>query len=208
MLARAELYYALSECYKEPVADLARQVADKTLYQVIANGFAALQITFALESLALDGSADQVLEQLKRAYYPLFVIPPYNVLPVESVFKSWSMDGESEILGSSQGYIMGPPAVDMLRRYQARDIAIPHFFKDYPDHLALLLEYGGLLCEEGDTSELAQFVATHLDSWIETFRDEVFARSTDPFYRTVVAATVAFVRYERAQFQIAEVCDA
>ena len=91
---------------------------------------------------------------------------------------------------------MGPPALDMLERYRVRGIEIPPFLKDHPDHIALLLEYGGLLCEANDPG-LPDFVASHLDGWIETFGEEVCAATESPFYRAVAATTVAFAQYER-----------
>ncbi|MFQ5857455.1 MAG: molecular chaperone [Anaerolineae bacterium] len=244
---RAELYFALSECYKEPAEAFARDVAGGVLYQVMADGFQALGIpedtsilrqvlrqaqegpqdtaglSTSLELLYIAGSPETVLQTLKRAYYPLFVIPPHFVLPVESVFKEWA--GEDGFLTGSRDMIMGPPATDMLRRYQAQGIVIPQSFKDYPDHLALLLEYGGLLCEEegkwkeerGKGKEevkmeegfhppssilhLPSFVAAHLDTWIEEFAEQVCSRSETPFYRTVVSATVAFVQAERQHLE-------
>jgi TorA maturation chaperone TorD len=196
----AELFYALSECYKEPSADFAYDVAAGNLYQVMADGFTALAIKEDLVGLRLSASPQDAFQTLKRAYYPLFVIPPRFALPVESVYKEWA--GEGNFLAGSQGMIMGPSAVDMLQRYKQRDIAIPRTLRDYPDHLALLLEYGGLLCTENDQRALAQFVAAHLDDWIERFRDQVYACSQSAFYRTVATATVAFVQYERRLIQV------
>lgn len=197
---RAELYFALSECYKEPVEAFARDVADGVLYQVMADGFRALGLSAHLEPLRIAGAPQAVLQTLKRAYYPLFAIPPRFVLPVESVYKEWA--GEGGFLAGSRDMIMGPPATDMLRRYQARGILIPQSYKDYPDHLTLLLEYGGLLCEEGDSDALGEFVAGHLDAWIEEFAEQVRSRTKSTFYQSVAEATVVFVQAERARLEI------
>ncbi len=200
---RAELYFALSECYKEPSDAFARDVAEGVLYRVITEGFRALgrpSTTLVLEPLHIADTPEAVLQTLKRAYYPLFVIPPRFVLPVESVYKEWA--GEDGFLTGQRGMIMGPSARDMLRRYRAQDILIPKRFKDYPDHLALLLEYGGVLCEEGNSHALGEFVASHLDAWIEEFAEQVRARTGSPFYQTVAEATVVFVRVERERLQI------
>lgn len=195
MDARAELYFALSECYKEPAEAFARDVAEGVLCRVVTDGFRALGIAQDVGALHVAGSPEGVLETLKRAYYPLFVIPPRFVLPVESVYKEWS--GEGGFLAGSRDMIMGPPATDMLRRYRARNILIPQSYKDYPDHLALLLEYGGLLCEEGDTDELQEFVATHLDTWVEEFTVQVRECTESSFYKAVASATLTFVQAER-----------
>lgn len=193
--SRSDLYFALSECYKEPTETFAGDVAQGILYQVVADGFRDLEIVAELEALHIAGTPKAVWQGLKRAYYPLFVIPPRFVLPVESVFKEWT--GENDFLAGERGMIMGAPALDMLRRYQARGIVIPPHLKDHPDHLALLLEYGGLLHEANDLEELAAFAAAHLDGWIEEFAEQVHSRTTNPFYQVVVAATVAFIQAER-----------
>lgn len=195
MELEAELFYALSECYKEPSLDFAQDVAEGNLYQLMSEGFTALGIAEDLTGLRLAAPPAEGLEVLKRAYYPLFVIPPRFALPVESVYKEWA--GEADFLAGGQGMIMGPPAFDMIERYRVRDIAIPEILKDYPDHLALLLEYGGLLCTEHIRDALAEFVATHLDGWLEEFKAKVYECSQSSFYRTVASATVAFVQYER-----------
>lgn len=197
---RTELYFVLSECYKEPEETFAREVAEEILYQVMVDNLQALGIDQDVEGLRIPGSPEEVLQQLKRAYYPLFVIPPRFVMPVESVYKEWA--GEDGFLAGSRGMIMGPSAMDMIRRYQARGIQIPRLYKDYPDHLALLLEYGGLLCEAGNVEELREFVASHFDDWIEEFAEQVRSRTESLFYKTVVEATVAFVQSERTRLGI------
>ncbi|MFQ5847012.1 MAG: molecular chaperone [Candidatus Methylomirabilales bacterium] len=198
---RAELYFALSECYKEPSQDFAREVAEGILYETVTEGFVALGIREDLQALRIPSPPDVTLNTLQSAYYPLFVISSTVVLPVESVFKD--RGGEGGLLAGARGMIMGPPAVDMLRRYQAQGVLTPKGFKDYPDHLALLLEYGGLLCQAEDPA-LGQFVAAHLDGWLEEFKENVHACTEDAFYRAVASATVAFALYERGDLRQGE----
>lgn len=188
---RAELYFALSECYREPSLDFAGAVGEGAVFETVRERFAALGIRGGPDALRIQGPPEAVLRALREAYYPLFVVPPRFVLPVESVFKPW----DEGLLAGARGLIMGPPAVDMIRRYRARGLAIPDAFKDRPDHIALLLEYGGLLCEEDDPA-LDGFVADHLDGWVEEFRVEVHACTADEFYRGVASATAAFVLAE------------
>lgn len=194
---RAEVYFALSEAYKEPAPELAAAVADGSLAQAVA---AACPQEAA--SLRLAGTAEQVLADLRRAYYPLFVIPPRFVLPVESTFKEWG--GEDGFLAGERGLIMGPPAADMLRRYRERGLEVDASMKDYPDHLCLLLEYGGLLCAAGEEEELREFVAAHLDGWVEELAAQVARLTAHPFYLGLARATVAFVRGERVRLDVPE----
>jgi TorA maturation chaperone TorD len=199
---RAEVYFGLSECFKEPTLGLARDVASGLLRDVLSQAFAELGLILEADGLREVGTEEEVLDRLCRAYHALFTVPSSRfVLPVESVFKEWRA---GEGLAAASGMIMGPPALDMLERYRIRGLEIPAEMKDYPDHLALLLEYGGLLCQDGDLQEHRKFLASHLDSWIETLASQVEERSEVPFYGVVARALGAFVRAERRDFGLAE----
>ncbi len=143
------------------------------------------------------GEPAKVFDSLKEEYYPLFMGPfPPFALPVESIYKAWASEGATPLVEpSARGMIMGDPAVDMLRRYQHGNIRIPEAFKDAPDHLALLLEYMGLLCEAG-REEQRNFVRGHLD-WIPEFRRVIHQCSKSRFYRCVADATEGFLAYEQ-----------
>lgn len=192
---RADVYFALAECFKEPTQEFARDVASGLVRDVLARACSELGLPIDADGLQETGAPDTVLSRLLTGYHALFTVPSASfVLPVESVFKEWRA---GEGLGAGAGMIMGPPALDMLERYRARGLEIPSEMRDHPDHLALLLEYGGLLCEEGDRDELREFVATHLDQWIELLAAEVERLSGLPFYRDVARALRAFVEAER-----------
>lgn len=195
---RAEGYELLSECYKEPSWSFAADVAWGRLEAELRRVFGALEIPLGAD-LTVAGPVDAVLDRLSREYHALFSVPSleHYVLPVESAFKNWSA-GSPLLDVPVTGLVMGPPAVDMLRRYAARGLSRPRAFKDWPDHLTLLLEYGAWLLRTQDLAEWSDFVHAHLDGWVEALRDEVWAKSHSPFYRAVTAATVAFVEAERA----------
>ena len=197
MNTRAELYFAFSECFKEPSVEFATDVASGTIQQVVTEDFERLNITADLDlpALRLEGEPEEVWVRLKRGYHPLFSVPPHFVLPVESVYKVWSENGS---LAGARDMIMGPPALDMRKRYRALGIEIPRRFKDQPDHIALLLEYGGLLCEANDRAAQRNFVATHFDDWIEQFEEEVRQIAKSDFYRVVTSATLRFIEHERS----------
>lgn len=194
---RAEGYALLSECYKEPTRAFASDAAAGRLDAALAAVFRSLHVAEP-PKLAPPGDADGVHAEITRDFHALFSIPSLEhfVLPVESAFKDWTQ-GSPLLDERVTGLIMGAPATDMLRRYRARGLEIPGGFKDWPDHLVLLLEYAGFLCERGEVEEQREFLATHLDTWVESLRDEVRAKSTSPFYRAVADATVAFLQAER-----------
>ena len=106
-----------------------------------------------------------VLATLRNAYQRAFEgpLPPY-VVPVEGVYKPWTSDPECRLaMAGATGYLMGDPAVDMIKRYQAHDLLIPDRYSSMPDHIALELEYLGFLFVNGDETSQLQFLATHLD---------------------------------------------
>lgn len=195
---RAEVYFGLSECFKEPTPGLARDVASGLLRDVLTREFAELGLVLEADGLREAGTEEEVLERLCRGYHALFAVPSSRfVLPVESVFKEWRA---GEGLPAGAGMIMGLPALDMLERYRARGLQIPEEMRNYPDHLALLLEYGGLLCQDGNPQAQREFLASHLDSWIEALASQVEEGSDIPFYVAVARALRAFVRAERRDF--------
>lgn len=199
---RAEAYFALSECFKEPTTEFARDVASGLLRDAISEASSALGLTFDVDGLREAGAEGEVLDRLRGAYHAIFTVPSSRfVLPVESVFKEWRA---GEGLGAALGMIMGPPALDMVGRYGARGLGVPGEMKDYPDHLALLLEYGGVLCQEGDLQGQREFVASHLDQWIEALADQVQHLSEIPFYRAAAGALRVFVQAERRELGLPE----
>ena len=92
---------------------------------------------------------------------------------------------------------MGDPAVEMINRYRMAGIEIPQIYKDTPDHIAILLEYASLLCENIEKEERECFVSYHFD-WVEELRKDIHKYSESTFYRAVVDITVDFIQYERA----------
>lgn len=192
---RAEAYAALSECFKEPTPAFAADVVSGLLAEVVAAALADTGLTVDLADLREDGSASAVLARLGEAYHALFSVPSRRfVLPVESAFKEWA-GGEG--LAGVMGLILGPPALDMAERYRHRGLEVPREMKDTPDHLALLLEYGGLLCAEDAVAERREFVASHLDRWVEAFVEQVETVADHPFYRAAARTLGAFVEAER-----------
>lgn len=196
------MYFALAECLKEPTREFACDTASGLLRDVISEAFSELGLTFDADGLREAGAEGEVFDRLRGAYHALFTVPSSHfVLPVESVCKEWRA---GEGLGAASGMIMGPSALDMAGRYRARGLQVPGEMKDYPDHLALLLEYGGLLCQEGDLQGQREFVASHLDVWIEALADQVQQLSEIPFYQAVAGALRVFVQAERRELGMPE----
>ena len=199
------IYAALSECFKEPSEEFADDIASGRFEEVIKEGLSLLNIPVpgeTLRSLSLitvDEFTDKIIgvyKKLKADYHSLFF--PLYVVPVESVYKEWSTtDDVTGGMKGEKGFIMGDPAVEMINRYRMAGIEIPQIYKDTPDHIAILLEYASLLCENIGKEERACFVSSHFD-WVEELRKDIHKYSESTFYRAVADITVDFIQYERA----------
>lgn len=199
------IYAALSECFKEPSEEFADDIASGRLEEVIKEGLSKRNIPVSsetLKSLLMTkeyGFKDDIIsiyEKLKADYHSLFF--PLYVVPVESVYKEWSKtDDVTGAMKGVKGFIMGDPAVEMINRYRMAGIEIPETYKDTPDHIAILLEYASLLCENIKREDRASFVSGHLD-WVAELHDDIYKYSESNFYRAVADITVAFIQYERA----------
>lgn len=209
------VYAALSECFKEPCIEFAEDVAGNRLYEVITEGLMGLDIPVLPDAIKglrgdnpmmgpmvgpmvdKDEAILNVYRRLREAYYSLFL--PLYVVPVESVYKAWK-EGKDE-----KGYIMGDPAIEMKKRYGMAGIEIPEIYKDTPDHIALLLEYASLLCENLEEESRAGFVSGHLD-WVEDLRNDIYKYSESHFYRAVADVTVSFLKGERSNLLAGRRC--
>lgn len=190
------IYAALSECFKESSEEFADDIASGRLEEVIKEGLSQLCIPVPSETLRSLRICHPVYNKLKADYHSLFF--PLYVVPVESVYKEWSKtDDVTGAMKGVKGFIMGDPAVEMINRYRMAGIEIPETYKDTPDHIAILLEYASLLCENIKREDRASFVSAHLD-WAAELHNDIYKYSESNFYRAVADITVAFIQYERA----------
>ena len=184
-----ELFAQSSEFFKEPTEEFAGDVASGRLLDYFKEVFSALNLdTSCLSGLSVSGDVYAII---KEEYRRLFLgpMPPY-IVPVESVYKKWSDDPECKLpIAGEKGYMMGDPAMDMIRRYQAHDIVIPDKYVSMPDHIALELEYMAFLCINGDIEEQREFLGSHLD-WMDGLAKDI--KNFDPpgsFYSAAAEIT-------------------
>jgi TorA maturation chaperone TorD len=190
----AGLFAQLSEFFKEPTEEFAGDVASGRLleyFKEIFLGPADFPLSHPLtQGILMSGD---VHAALKEQYRRLFLgpTPPY-IVPVESIYKKWSNDPECNLpIAGEKGYLMGDPAIDMIRRYQAHDMVIPDKYVSMPDHIALELEYMSFLCESGDIESQREFLLNHLD-WIEELAKDIKDLDGNNFY-SIGAEITAFV---------------
>lgn len=189
----ADIFAQLSEFFKEPTAEFAVDVESGRLRSFFEEVFAMLGLdSSVLEGLSVGGDA---FANVADEYRKLFVgpLPPY-IVPVESVYKKWTTDPDCTLpIAGQKGYLMGDPAIDMIKRYRADGIVIPDYYSSMPDHIALELEFMAFLHGSADAgSEAAmKFSAEHLD-WIDELAFEMEQLNGRGFY-TTAARTTALV---------------
>jgi len=172
--AWADLLAALANCLREPDEALVESVQNGELREVLADATGSLDVR---SEAGIDPPAASSLGELTEDYLGLFQAArtPYAPL-AESPYKPW-YDDRTGLMG-------GPPAEDMARRYEAIDADVPEGYP--PDHVALLLEYGTVLLDAGETGAFADHVDAHLD-WIPALALATEGAAADaPFHRWAV----------------------
>lgn len=189
----AEIYAQLSEFFKEPTEEFADDVASGRLLNFLSEVFS--QFGRDKSILASLSVSDDVYTTLKNEYRRLFLGPlqPY-IVPVESVYKKWSNDPECKLtIAAEKGYLMGDPAIDMIKRYQDHGIVIPDKYSSMPDHIALELEYMSFLCRNADVEKQREFGSIHLD-WVDELLEEIKNfKQGSKFYSACVEITALII---------------
>jgi TorA maturation chaperone TorD len=188
--ALADIFAQLSEFFKEPTPEFAADVESGRLRAFFEEAFAMLRLdSSVLGGLSVSGDA---YAKIADEYRKLFMgpLPPY-IVPVESVYKKWTSDPDCRLpIAEKKGYLMGDPAMDMFKRFQAHGIVIPDYFSSMPDHIGLELEYMAFLYGSADTgTEITMnFLTEHLD-WIGELAFEIEKLNSRGFYATAARMT-------------------
>jgi len=145
---------------------------------------------------------------LRLEYNRLFVGPRMLPCPpYESVYRE---DREPD----ERGTLMGPSVWDVKKRYSEAGLAISKDFMDYPDHVAVELEFMDFLCsrESFATAEKKEeeralwqsrekeFLESHIRKWTGVFSEKVLKSTDSPFYRTAASFLKEHVNDELEYF--------
>jgi len=188
----ADTYSQLSEFFKEPAAEFVDDVASGRLHEYFKGIFSSLGHDVSLVAgLMMRGDVYTIL---KEEYRKLFVgpLPPY-IVPVESVYKKWTNDPDCSLpIAGQKGYLMGDPAMDMIKRYKAHGLVIPDKYSSMPDHIALELEYMSFLCRNTDIETRREFIFAHLD-WADELAKDIRDLSGNSFYSLCAKITALVI---------------
>ncbi|RJQ39727.1 MAG: hypothetical protein C4550_04885 [Nitrospiraceae bacterium] len=194
----ADIYSQLSEVFKEPTREFADDVASGRLPNYFKEIFSKLGNDSSLiAGLSISGD---VYTKLCDEYKRLFAgpLPPY-IVPVESVYRKWTNDPECKLpIAGEKGYLMGDPAIDMIKCYQAHNIVIPEKYSSMPDHIALELEYMSFLCRNADIENQREFISNHLD-WADELAMDIRNLSGNNFYSLCAKITAFIISRSKAE---------
>lgn len=179
---RAATYKALAECYHPP---------DEALMALLAG--AAELTPGPVGDMAECAGRSSDLEALRVDHAKLFV-GPFKLLAAP--YGSLYLEGET---------IMGESSLDVSRRYAEEGLDV--ILKDAPDHVAMELEFMGVLIlrqaaaiesADEDTAptyreKQLDFLTTHLGRWTPEFTAAVEAGAATEFYKTLGRVTREFL---------------
>ncbi|HEY3368021.1 MAG TPA: molecular chaperone TorD family protein [Symbiobacteriaceae bacterium] len=187
---RAQLYSLLAARLYQPDDAAWQAICSGKWAGAVRTSLAALELSLAVP-LSLGACPE---DAARRDYWRAFLDPARRVRPVESLFKVWTQDPTAELpLAGEKGWLGGDPAAHLLSLYTALGIAIPPELGYAPDHLALELEFMGLLVRHGTPEQQEQFRRQHLD-WLPDLVEDARRREAPPSYidlLTLVSAAVA-----------------
>lgn len=196
----SDIYAQLSEFFKEPTEEFADDIESGRLLGFFRERLPSIGFDFSLlNGLLLKGDVYAILSEEYRRLF-IGTMPPY-IIPVESVYKRWTHDPECNLLmAQEKGYLMGDPAIDMIKRYQAHGIVIPDNYSSMPDHIALELEYMSFLCRNASEGEQRDFIETRLD-WLKDLAGDISSSDSTCFYASAIHLVTAVVRLHLSKLQ-------
>lgn len=191
---RGEIYFTLSELFKPPVREFAFQLHGGEVKRKMDSWLHSVCAGFVFPSLESAPTApEEFFIEMKGEYHSLFEGPISPFAPlIESVYKPWDK-GEGSIVGTAKGHIMGYPALDMQRRYEAQGIEIPAEYSHTPDHLALMLEFFSIGIETAPAGEMEEFAKSRLD-WIDSMTEEALKTGKARYYRPILEFVRGFIK--------------
>ncbi|MCL2883315.1 MAG: molecular chaperone TorD family protein [Coriobacteriia bacterium] len=131
---------------------------------------------------------------------------PQSVVPVESLYRQWTVRTDSELCFSHEkGFYNGDAAGHMRYLYQSLDLHIESEQQLHPDHLSLELSFAAMLVGYGRPADVALFIGEHF-GWLSDFSDALKEKasptdSCTAFMCTLTDCLAAFIEQLKAQAQ-------
>lgn len=221
---RGRVYGLLAVGFHEPGPDLATALGngsyvsdlrealgwlgrDAEPFEPLLRDLAGVAADTGPDHVGCQEGAGSALQDLKVEYTRLFVGPgPAVAAPYESVY----LDGTAK---GQPGTVMGESTLAVQREYDREGLQLSPDHRDLPDHVAVELEFLYYLCNaeaeawrRGDPDEARrlrnrqrEFLGRHLSRWLPELADRVARGSRHPFYRTLAALCLHYVRIDQGE---------
>lgn len=184
---KKEIYLTLAEFLKEP-SDMHYNLLtsgefDKLMQRLFS------KVNYQYPNQLIFASQFSNKSELKEAY--LNCISGHvksTTLPVESYFKSWTTDKESDMY-NLKGYLLGDSAEHIKYLFEHYNLELPAEFLNMPDHLILLLEFLSFLIEKRTDKEILQFIRDHFD-WLPELQQSLSKLTNCLFYQDLITLTI------------------
>ena len=148
--------------------------------------------------------ADSSIEELRREFYDLFVVPTGQyTTPFEAVFRD-----NRDVAGEKvKGLLMGPSTAAVIESY--RRAGAERFIKELPDHIGCELGFMEYLCseeakaakaEKNDDAKFFQeeqrcFLEDHLLQWMPLLVARVSEKARLLWYKALSAAALGYMEF-------------
>lgn len=183
--ARAGVYLLLASRLYEPDESVTSGEWARRLTSLLQR----LELDLQVPESLMDGDPGSVVAD----YEATLGEPGARIRLIESLFKPWTADpGASLLLAREKGWLGGDSAAHMRSVYAALGIAVPPELAHAPDHLALELEFMGLLIQEGTPEQQRLFRSQHLD-WVGDLLDAAIQQQVPAAYQDLFRLIHRFV---------------
>lgn len=139
-------------------------------------------------------TADTLFYHLEEGYVRLFISDRGGITAplYESCYAN--MEGDAEAL------LMGPPAIDMKKRFESKGLSLLKDMHEPPDHISIEIEYLYFLLSKGWSdgdkdliNEAATFAADVMLPWVTEFQARLAAEKKCRFYLLMASLLTAIL---------------
>ncbi|MEF8822149.1 MAG: molecular chaperone TorD family protein [Halovenus sp.] len=189
--AVGELYTLLARCFDSPNDELLDALQDGSLHDQLVERSERLGFSPERPPTPAVDTAGEFRERYLSTFEAFD--GPYAA-PAQSAYEQWWDGRQGGLLG-------GPAATDMRERYDRAGIDVPDAYP--PDHVAVVLEYAGLLLESGQMQAYADFHADHM-GWFSAFQRQIEETEGAEFYQWAASVLVETVEQVETAFELTE----
>ena len=168
----AELYAFTSYSLKYPAPEIITPDYLSFLHEFLNNHDLSAYEQTLLKKLAV---SENLIEDLQIEYTRLFIndFPHLTSPPYESYYRS-------------AGGLLNDETSDEVVSFYNRCGYSFQEKTELPDHIAIELEFMGLLLNDDMNAEYDEFLNEHFRKWFPFFKKRVFENSRHPFYKAIV----------------------